>query len=115
MKNCLRSFVGRRVSVIWLSCSIGLLLPLQACRAPQVHILPPRYTFDVAESQIPAGIRKTFHEQVQGADIQHTSIYVAGDKLVFYIFNFQRGGKLQEAHITPFGELTTIFDVPDRD
>jgi hypothetical protein len=107
--------MSSRVSLTWVICSTGLLLALSACRNDPIHVLPGRYTFTVQQSQIPERIRKAFDKKVPGTNIRRTEIFVAGDRFVYYIFQFEKGGKLQEAHITQGGKLTAIFDVAQTD
>jgi hypothetical protein len=89
---------------------IGLSLLVGGCTTQPVCMLPPRYTFRVDESQVPTGIKSGFRNAYGEAKIEGTELYIAGDRLLFYVFRFEADGRHQEALILPSGKLEASFD-----
>src|SRR5882672_738951 len=89
----------------------SFVLMLQGCGSTPIRISPTRYSFEISESQVPKRIYNVFHEAFSDAKVLRTELYIAGDRLVFFVFRFEAKGKLQEALITPGGKLETSYNV----
>ena len=93
---------------------LGLALVLGGCRATPICVLPSSHSFTISESEVPVRILGVFHEAFGNSALLRAELYIAGERLVFYVFRFRQDGKVQESLITPAGKLEMTYDVSEE-
>jgi hypothetical protein len=105
-----------RHSKLWrLCCGFGVLLTLLACRTTPINIAPVNCYFEISQSQVPERIRRAFEREIPDAKVLSTKLFIAGDRLIFYVFRFEKDGRLQQAQVSQGEELGAVYDVSEEE
>jgi hypothetical protein len=114
LSQSIRRFGTPRCVVFLGSLLVLLALSVTGCVTSQRSLcdLPGRYSIEISESQVPSDILGAFHTAFPDRELRRVRLFIAGDRLLFYILNFREDGKLRRVHIRLTGEVGPVFDDP---
>jgi len=69
-------------------------------------------SYTISDEKIPAQLMGIYRRKTENAPVLRSQICIAGDRVMFYAFQFRSDSKLKEITITADGKNVLVYDAP---